>query len=63
VKVAKYYNNKKVLMDELPKPNIKSDEFLVKVIKSGICGSDVLEYYRLAKMERLGFFSDTLSFP
>ncbi|MGV9198897.1 MAG: alcohol dehydrogenase catalytic domain-containing protein, partial [Promethearchaeia archaeon] len=54
MKVAKYYNNKDVRYDEIPIPEITDDEFLVKVQKSGICGSDILEYYRLGKMERLG---------
>ncbi len=54
MKVARYYNNEKVIEDEIPTPQIGSGEFLVKVKKSGICGSDVLEYYRLAKMKKLG---------
>lgn len=54
MKIARYYNNKKVLEDEIPKPKIGAGEFLVKVKKSGICGSDILEYYRLAKMKKLG---------
>ena len=54
MKIARYYNNMKVIEDEMPKPQIESGEFLVKVKKSGICGSDVLEYYRLAKMKKLG---------
>lgn len=54
MKVAKYYSNTDVRVEEIPKPEINSDEFLVKVKKSGICGSDILEYYRFAKMERLG---------
>jgi len=54
MKIARYYNNEKVIEDEMPKPQIESGEFLVKVKKSGICGSDVLEYYRLAKMKKLG---------
>ena len=54
MKIARYYNNKKVLEDEAPKPEIGSGEFLVKVKKSGICGSDILEYYRIAKMKKLG---------
>lgn len=54
MKVARYYNNKKVIESEMPKPKIGSGEFLVKVKKSGICGSDILEYYRLAKMKKLG---------
>ncbi|GAG77506.1 unnamed protein product [marine sediment metagenome] len=54
MKVARYYNNNDVRLDEMPKPTIGPGELLVKVKKSGICGSDVLEYYRLAKMKKLG---------
>lgn len=57
MKIARYYNNKEVLVDEIPKPKIGAGEFLVKVKKSGICGSDILEYYRLAKMKKLGLDS------
>jgi len=54
MKVARYYNNNDVRLDEIPKPTIGSGELLVKIKKSGICGSDVLEYYRFAKMKKLG---------
>jgi len=47
--VAMYYNNHDVRLEELPKPKIGPQELLVKVIASGICGSDVLEWYRLKK--------------
>jgi len=33
----------------MPKPIIGAGEILVKVITSGICGSDVLEWYRIKK--------------
>ncbi|MFX1420375.1 MAG: alcohol dehydrogenase catalytic domain-containing protein, partial [Promethearchaeota archaeon] len=54
MRVARYYNNDDIRTDEMPKPIIGSGEFLVKVKKSGICGSDILEYYRKAKMKKLG---------
>lgn len=54
MKVAKYYNNDDVRLEEMPKPEINSGELLIKVKKSGICGSDILEYYRFAKMKKLG---------
>ncbi|MHA1913126.1 MAG: zinc-binding dehydrogenase [Promethearchaeota archaeon] len=54
MKVARYYNNEDIREDEIPKPNIGSGEILVKVKRSGICGSDILEYYRFAKMKKLG---------
>jgi L-iditol 2-dehydrogenase len=33
----------------MPKPTIGDDEFLLKVMASGICGSDVTEWYRKPK--------------
>ena len=54
MKIARYYSNDNVQVDEMLKPIIGSGEFLVKVKKSGICGSDILEYYRFAKMKKLG---------
>ena len=40
--VAMYYNNKDVRLEELPTPKIGPGEVLVKVLASGICGSDVM---------------------
>ncbi len=57
MRVARYYSNKDVRVEEMLKPKINSDEFLVEVKKSGICGSDILEYYRFAKMKKLGLDS------
>jgi len=54
MKVARYYSNQDIRIDEIEKPKIQSGELLVKVKKSGICGSDILEYYRFAKMKKLG---------
>ncbi|MFX1454926.1 MAG: zinc-dependent dehydrogenase [Promethearchaeota archaeon] len=54
MKIARYYNNEDVREDEIEKPSINSGEILVKVKSSGICGSDILEYYRFAKMKKLG---------
>jgi L-iditol 2-dehydrogenase len=47
--VGKYYNNRDVRVEEQPVPKIGPGELLVKVMASGICGSDVLEWYRLKK--------------
>ena len=49
MKVAMYYNNNDVRIEELPVPKIGPEELLVKVIASGICGSDVMEWYRIKK--------------
>jgi L-iditol 2-dehydrogenase len=51
--VAVYYNNNDVRVEEVPKPEIGSDEFLLKVMASGICGTDVVEWYRLPKAPRV----------
>lgn len=49
MRVAMYYNNRDVRLEEMPKPKIGHGELLVKVLASGICGTDVLEWYRLKK--------------
>ena len=53
VLVAVYYNNHDVRIQELPKPEIGDDEVLVKVMASGICGSDVTEWYRVPKAPKI----------
>jgi L-iditol 2-dehydrogenase len=47
MKVAKWYSNKDVRVEEMAVPKIGPGEMLVKVESSGICGSDVMEWYRL----------------
>ena len=49
MRVAMYYNNRDVRLEEMPTPRIGPGEILVKVITSGICGSDVMEWYRIKK--------------
>ncbi|MEK6983129.1 MAG: zinc-dependent dehydrogenase [Nanoarchaeota archaeon] len=49
MRVAVYYNNNDVCLEESPVPAINENEILVKVIASGICGSDVMEWYRIKK--------------
>ncbi|MEA1905081.1 MAG: zinc-dependent dehydrogenase [Candidatus Hadarchaeota archaeon] len=53
MRVAVYYNNRDVRLEEMPKPKIGPAEFLMKVIACGICGSDVLEWYRVPKAPRV----------
>ncbi len=47
MRVARWYNNQDVRVEEMPTPKIGPGELLVKVESSGICGSDVMEWYRL----------------
>ncbi|OGX31642.1 MAG: alcohol dehydrogenase [Omnitrophica WOR_2 bacterium RIFCSPLOWO2_12_FULL_46_30] len=49
MRVGMYYNNRDVRVEEMPKPKIGPGEFLLKVRASGICGSDVMEWYRIKK--------------
>ncbi len=49
MRVAVYYNNSDVRLEKAPKPKIGFGELLMQVHASGICGSDVLEWYRLHK--------------
>lgn len=53
MRVAMYYNNRDVRLEEMPMPQIGPGEVLVKVIASGICGSDVMEWYRIKKAPRV----------
>jgi len=53
MRVAMYYNNRDVRLEEMPKPKIGPGEVLVKVIACGICGSDVLEWYRIKSAPRV----------
>jgi len=45
-----YYNNDNVSLEEMPKPEVSSDEILIKIEASGICGSDVMYWYRKHKV-------------
>jgi L-iditol 2-dehydrogenase len=49
MRVAMYYNNKDIRIEEMPKPEIGPNELLVKTMACGICGSDVMEWYRIKK--------------
>ena len=49
MRVAMYYSNSDVRIEEMPRPEIGPDELLVKVRACGICGSDVMEWYRKAR--------------
>ncbi|HEY98231.1 MAG TPA: alcohol dehydrogenase catalytic domain-containing protein [Dehalococcoidia bacterium] len=47
MRVASWYSNRDVRIEEMPVPDIGPDELLMKVMACGICGSDVMEWYRL----------------
>ncbi|UCD79524.1 MAG: zinc-dependent dehydrogenase [Desulfobacterales bacterium] len=49
MKIAKWYNNQDIRIEEVPTPRPGPNEMLVKVISCGICGSDIVEWYRLPR--------------
>lgn len=53
MKVAMYYKNDDVRIEKMPIPKINDEELLVKVKSSGICGSDVMEWYRIKTAPRV----------
>jgi L-iditol 2-dehydrogenase len=44
-----WYNNKDIRMEEVPTPTPGRNEILVKIMSCGICGSDIVEWYRLPR--------------
>ena len=53
MRAAVYYSNDKVQLEEVPRPKIHEGEVLVKVVASGIWGSDVMEWYRSKSAPRV----------
>lgn len=45
-----YYSNRDIRTEEKPCPQIGPGELLIKIRASGICGSDVMEWYRRGKV-------------
>ncbi|HYA12353.1 MAG TPA: alcohol dehydrogenase catalytic domain-containing protein [Thermodesulfovibrionales bacterium] len=53
MKVAVYHSNDDIRIEERPIPHISHEEILVKMRASGICGTDVMQWYRIAKGPRI----------
>jgi len=53
MKVAVYYNNQDIRIEERSIPRISGGEILVKMKASGICGTDVMQWYRTTKGPRV----------
>jgi L-iditol 2-dehydrogenase len=49
MRVAMYYSNKDIRIEEMPTPEIGPGEILLRVEASGICGSDVMQWYRVKR--------------
>ena len=44
-----YYSNSDIRVEDLSMPEIGDGEILMRVVSSGVCGSDLMEWYRLPK--------------
>ena len=53
MKTAVYYSNSDIRIEHRPRPEIKDGEILVRVKASGICGTDLMEWYRIKKAPRV----------
>jgi L-iditol 2-dehydrogenase len=49
MRVAMYYNNRDVRLQEMETPRIGTGEMLVRIFASSICGSDTMEWYRIKR--------------
>jgi L-iditol 2-dehydrogenase len=49
MKAAVWYNNRDIRLEEVPLRRPGPREMLVKVVSCGICGSDIVEWYRLPR--------------
>ncbi len=49
MRVAVYYSNDDIRLEERPRPEPGPGELLMRVEASGVCGSDVMEWYRKPK--------------
>ena len=50
MRVAVYYSNYDIRIEEKPRPKIGDGELLVRIEASGICGTDCLEWYRINRV-------------
>jgi len=53
MRAAVYYANDDVRIEERPVPEIGPEEVLFRVEACGVCGSDVMEWYRIKKAPRV----------
>ena len=49
MKAAYWYNNRDIRITDVATPTPGPEEILVKVLSCGICGSDIVEWYRLPR--------------
>jgi len=54
MKAAVYYNNSDVRIEDVEEPEVGPGEVRVKIMACGVCGSDVMEWYRIKRAGRPG---------
>ncbi|MBP1928962.1 L-iditol 2-dehydrogenase [Methanolinea mesophila] len=54
MKAAVYYSNSDVRVEEVDDPQVGPGEVKVRVMACGVCGSDVMEWYRIKRAGRPG---------
>ncbi len=50
MRVAMYYSNNDLRLQEMPVPKIGRGEILLRVEASGICGTDIMQWYRVNRV-------------
>lgn len=53
MKVGMYYHNRDVRVQEVPTPELGERDLLIQVRACGICGSDLMEWYRIPRAPRV----------
>jgi len=53
MRVAVYHSNSDIRLEERPVPSLNEGEILVRMMACGICGTDVMEWYRRHKGPRV----------
>lgn len=49
MRAAVYYRNRDIRIEERPRPSAGPGEIVLRIEASGVCGSDVMEWYRVPK--------------
>lgn len=50
MRAAVYYSNRDIRIEERPRPKIGKREILLRIEACGICGSDIMEWYRVDRV-------------
>jgi len=54
MKAAVYYTNSDIRIEDVEEPSVEPREIKVRIVACGVCGSDVMEWYRVKRAGRPG---------